>query len=339
MSVDRWIAALVCSVVVASAFQARAQRVALVRPNGDDPVLVDAFNRLRAELRIHKFETTELEPTEQAQDPDALAAAAQKADAIASIAFLRHEDKTAVEVWLADRVSGKVTMRSLELTRTSDASSVLAIRAVDLLRASFREFDADRRPPPDVIGVDRGPIPEAAQTLAAPPAPAWMLRAEGLMLSDGSELGFAFGPSLGVSRRIGDRFDLGITVAGPLLGAAYATKDGNATLRQQLAWAELRVHLLRKRLVAVGLNLALGEHYLNAQGQPNAPVLPRSDYVWSVASALGAHAQLNIIGSAALVVSVRALLLTPRAGVGIRARTSLIGQPSLYAAAGIMLGF
>jgi hypothetical protein len=190
-----------------------------------------------------------------------------------------------------------------------------------------------------VIGVDRRPIPEAAQTLAAPAAPLWMLRAEGLMLSDGSQLGFAYGPSIGVSRRVGERFDLGVTVAGPLLGAAFSTSDGSATMRQQLAWAELRLHLWRSRLFAAGLNLALGEHYLNAQGQPNAPVLARSDYVWSVASALGAHAQLNIIGNTALVVSVRALLLTPRAGVGIRARTSLIGQPSLYAAAGIMLGF
>jgi hypothetical protein len=342
MSVDRSIAALMASVivvVVGFAAEARAQRVALVRPADDDLVLVDAFNRLRAELHIHEFETSVLDAAVPTQDPDALAAAAQSADALASIAFVRQNGKTSVEIWLADRVSGKVTMRTLSLSKTDDASSVLAIRAVDLLRASLRELDPGKRPPADVVGVDRRPIPEAVTTLAAPPTPAWTLRAEAVAIFDGPRLWLAYGPSLGVFHSIGDRVDLGVALAGPLLGASWKTSEGSASVGQELGWAELRVHALRSRWLKLGGNLALGEHYLRAQGQAISPLLSRTDQVWSFVGALGVHAEASFIARAAIVVSVRALMLTPRPGLGIGQRTAVIGLPVLNASAGIMLGF
>src|SRR5689334_22652089 len=111
---SRGIAALfACAFWLVPAFAAQAQRVAVVRPGSDDPLLLDAFNRLRAELHLHKFETAEVEPEDAGEDPDALALAAQSTDALASIAFVRHGGKRSVEVWLADRVSGKITMRTL----------------------------------------------------------------------------------------------------------------------------------------------------------------------------------------------------------------------------------
>ena len=80
--------------MLTGAREALAQRVALVRPAGGDPVLGDAFNRLNAELRIHEFEPVVLEATARERDPDELALAAQRADALASIAFVRHDGKT-----------------------------------------------------------------------------------------------------------------------------------------------------------------------------------------------------------------------------------------------------
>jgi hypothetical protein len=341
MRVDRSVCQLVCSVAIVVTFiaEARAQRVALVQPADDDPVLVDAFNRLRAELHIHQFETVVLDAAVPTQDPDALAAAAQRADALASLAFVRHDGKTSVEVWLADRASGKVTMRTLLLSKTADASSVLAIRAVDLLRASLRELDAGKPPPSDVVGVDRRPIPEAVTTLAAAPTPAWMLRVEGVVIFDGPRLGLAYGPSLGIFHSVSDRVDLGIALAGPLLGAGWKTSDGSASVREELGWAELRVHALRSRWLRLGGNLALGEHYLQAQGQAIAPLLSRTDQVWSWVGALGLHAEASVIARAAIVLSLRALMLAPRPGLGIGQQRAVIGLPVLDASLGIMLGF
>lgn len=340
MGVGRAIVALLwCAVVLSVAGGVRAQRVALVRPADDDAVLIDAFNRLHAELRIHAFEPLVLEATTTTRDPDGLAMAAQRADALACIAFVRHDGKTAVEVWLADRVSGKITMRTLELSHTSDASSVLAIRAVDLLRASLRELDLVERPPPEVVGVDPRPVPEAVQALTAAPEPLWSLRAEGTLVLDRPALGPAFGPSLGVTRRLSDRIDLGLTVAGPLLFGSWKTNEGAASVRQQLAWAEVRMHAFHSRALKLGANLALGEHYLYAQGQARSPLMSRTDDVWSFLFGFGLHAQWNMVTRVAVILSVRGLILTPRPGVGIGQRSSALALPVLYAATGIMLGF
>src|SRR5262249_38281423 len=162
----------------------------------------------------------------------------------ASIAFVRRGGQASVEVWLADRVSGKVMVRALALPSTSDAASVLAIRAVDLLRASFREFEQAKRPPPQIVGVDTRPVPAA---VAAHAEPLWSLRVEGAFLLDRPALGAAFGPCLAVSRRVYDRIDVGVALAGPLLGAEWTTGEGAATVQQQFAWLELRWHLLESR--------------------------------------------------------------------------------------------
>jgi len=325
--------------VLIGARAALAQRVALVRPPDDDPVLGDAFNRLNAELRIHEFEPLVLEPTTRERDPDELALVAQRADALASIAFVRHDGKTSVEVWLADRVSGKVTMRTLALDKTSDASSVLAIRAVDLLRASLREFQAEERPPPEVAFVDARPVPAAVEALAASPEPEWTLRVEGTLVLDRPSIGPAFGPGLGVSRRLGERWELGVTLAAPILFAGWQTSEGSASVRQELAWIELRVHALHTRWLKLGFDAAAGEHYLSAQGQAKLPLVSRTSDVWSFVAAAGVHAQLRVVGNTSFVASARGIVLTPRPGVGIGQRTSVIAQPTLSASAGIVVGF
>ncbi|MFI5307680.1 MAG: hypothetical protein ACHQ53_10030 [Polyangiales bacterium] len=332
-------ALLLCLIVLSTTRVARAQRVALVRPAQDDPVLSDAFNRLNAELRIHEFEPFVLDPATPARDPNELALAAKRADALACIAFVRREGKTSVEVWLADRVSGKVTMRTLALAQAVDAPSLLAIRAVDLLRASFREFASAERPPPEVVGVDARPVPAAVRALAASPEPAWTLRVEGTLMLDRPALGPAFGPGLGVLRRLSERVELGVTLAAPLLFAGWKTTEGSASVGQELAWLELRVRAFRSRLLELGANAAAGEHYLSATGQANAPLHSRSSSVLSWAFALGAHAQLRLVGDTAFVLSLRGLFLTPRPGVGIGQRTSVIALPTLYATTGFMVGF
>lgn len=338
MRLGRSLVALSLGTALLAAAQAQAQRVALVRPDSDDPVLRDAFNRLTAELRLHHFEPAEVEPEAQARDPDALALAAKAADALACIAFIRHGGKRSVEVWLADRVSGKITMRTLELSEQSDASSVLAIRAVDLLRASLREFDVEHGPPSDVAGVDRRPVPEAAKSFAASERPGWKLRLEALLLADGGDFGLGYGPSIGLARRTGERFELGLAVAGPILGASFATSDGSASLRQELGWLELRVHVLQTRRLELGANAALGEHYLNAQGRPLPPALPRSDHVLSWLGALGVHAELALLDRVALTFSARALFPTPLPAVGIRKTSETFALPLFYLSTGVALG-
>jgi hypothetical protein len=317
---------------------ASAQRVVLVRPTDTDPVLFEAFNRLNAELRLHDFEVTIVDTTADPRSPDTLEEAAKRADALASISFARHGGKTGVDVWLSDRVSGKTSVRTLEPGGVKDVPNVLAIRAVDLLRTSLREF-AGEPPPPEVVGIDTRPAPEAVRVLTASPRPSWEVKADALMLWNRPTLGAAFGPGFGLAHRLRDRLEIGLNAAGPLVGPSWRTAQGSAAVRQVLAWAELKVTGWRSGLFDVSASLGAGVHHLQAQGEPNPPLGSRSDHVVSFAGTLGAHGELHLSSNAAIGLTLLAIGLTPRPGVGLGDSTAVVQFPLLGASAGLFVGF
>ncbi len=315
------LAIALCSLSLSFAGLAHAERVALVRPDPKDGVLMDAFNRLRAELALHAFET-ELVDADVDEAPQArLAEIAKNAAALASIAFVQQGDSTSVDVWLVDRISGKTTMRRIEVGRTVDASSVLAIRAVDLLRVSLQEFEPDQAPPPDVAGVRAGPAPVAVRKLTARPEPSFGFNAELMALFNGPELGFSFGPALGIHRLFG-RFELGLVLAGPLLGAEFGAERGRASVRQGLGWVDLRWRLADTNHLGFAANLGVGGHVLDAQGQPDSPLTSLSNRVFGFAAGAGAHAAWKFSSAASWQLSLQAFTLLPRAGVALLSERS-----------------
>jgi hypothetical protein len=159
------------------------------------------------------------------------------------------------------------------------------------------------------------------------------------MLWNRPTLGAAFGPGFGLSHRLRDRLELGISAAGPLVGTSWRTAQGSAAVRQLLAWAELKVSAWRSDLFDVGASLGAGIHHLQAQGEPNPPLGSRSDHVLSFAGTLGAHGELHLSSSAAIGLTVRAIGLTPRPGVGLGNSTAVVQFPLLGASAGLFVGF
>jgi hypothetical protein len=315
---------------------AAAERIALIRPRSDDAVLVDAFNRLQAELRLHDF-SPDVVDAEAAADPtEKLEQVAQQTSAVASIAFVHHEPTTAVEIWLVDRVTGKTTMRKLEVGRSSDAASVLAFRAVDLLRISLREYEPGERPPRDVVGVDRRPPSKAVERLTAPPAPRLRVRAEAAGTYDGP-LGFAFGPLFGAHAAIG-RFELGGLFAGPLIGGKFDAQGGTASTRQELVWLDARFTANVTAGLRVGAGLGAGAHFLRAEGQAKPPLLSRSSSTVGFFAALGVDGEVSLSRAAALGLSLRGFVLAPRQGVAVLSERVELAQPLLQASAGIVVG-
>src|SRR6476646_6018330 len=92
--------------IAALARSAEAQRVALVRPVEGDALLLETFNRLTAELRLQEFEVTVVETPADVRPPETLGTLARRAGALAGVALVRYQDRTAVDVWLDDRVTG-----------------------------------------------------------------------------------------------------------------------------------------------------------------------------------------------------------------------------------------
>src|SRR5690606_38449497 len=141
-----WLAAFLASfwgasLGVSSASAApRDETVLLIRPApGARPTLLEAFNRLQGELRMHGFEMRVVE----APRPPSSATLERFADqgrAVAAVAFVEQGETTRVDIWISDRVTGKTTKRTIEPGADRHAGAVLAVRALELLRASLREY-------------------------------------------------------------------------------------------------------------------------------------------------------------------------------------------------------
>src|SRR5260221_11719389 len=96
-------ALVILGTVMATASIVRAERVALIRPDEHDALLVDAFNRLRAELVIHHFQAEVVDARVSEAPSDRLTEIAQEADPVASIAFLHRGSKASVDMGPSER--------------------------------------------------------------------------------------------------------------------------------------------------------------------------------------------------------------------------------------------
>lgn len=122
--------------------------------------------RVLAELLSLGFQSVRLDPPAEPVSRASLEVAARAAGALAAIRAA--PSARGVEVWIADRVTGKTVLRELPIDPAApDPESALAIRAVELLRASLLEASLPAPPPGEV------PVPPAVRAkLALPPPPA-----------------------------------------------------------------------------------------------------------------------------------------------------------------------
>jgi len=314
---------------------AGAQRVVLVQTGDRDPLLVDAWHRLLAELRIHQFESETVELAETADLAHALAETARARGAIAAIALVHKNETTAVDVWLIDRVTGKTTLRRLIVEPGEDASSVLAIRAVDLLRASFREFGEGQRPPDDVADVDRRPVPRAALDLSAEPPRVVSLVAGAMMLVQFPGFGASFGPSLGAFVRVSDRAAVGVVGAGPVVGAEFTSPNGSASMTQGLGVLDARLSLVKSRVLELGPALAAGAYHLGATGRAEPPLVSKEDDTWAAIFGGGVFLQARLWNRVAASVSSRVFGLAPSVGIAVGDDSAVMKFPVFEASAGV----
>lgn len=123
--------------------------------------------RVLAELSSLGFEAVRLDPPDEPASRVALEAAAREAGALAAIRAVPSE--RGIEVWIADRMTGKTVVRHIPVDpEAPEPEPALAIRAVELLRASILEASLPEPPPGEV------PAPPAVReklAIAAPAAP------------------------------------------------------------------------------------------------------------------------------------------------------------------------
>jgi hypothetical protein len=330
----------VCLAITFAAAAAFAQRIVLLRPRSSDPVILSAFAHLQGELTVQDFEVVVMDTSSGSAAPDDLEHAAEQEQAVAAVSLLRSKDTATADIWISDRVTGKISRRTVTTAPGPEGPSVLAVRAVDLLRASLREFGLASKPPADIVGAE-SPAPAQVLDWAAPQAlrPGFELEA-GVALQ-ATPYGFrpAYGPSIALGFHPAARLAVRLLFQGPLWGARYAAANASATMVQEQLMAELGFRFWSGGALSFTALGGVGVHHLAVQGTATAPYEPESDAAWTGLAGVGLGAEVRFAPAAAFCLRARSLGVFPRPVVNVGADRVSFGQPLLQVAGGLDVSF
>jgi hypothetical protein len=341
LSRPKFVSVCLAVTLVLLAVPASAQRIVLLRPRTADPALLQAFGRLKGELMTYDFEVIVLDADDVEPSPRQLARAAEQVQAVASISLVRSEGLASADVWISDRATGKTTMRTIATAENREASSVLAVRAVDLLRTSLREFVAGEGPPPDVVGAspERAPPRMREWATAKPVRLRWSVEAGLVLQSTLSRLGSGYGPSIALGYAPSERVGLALGFQGPLSGAHASSETASLSLRNEQLFTEVRYRFVAGARWSAALTGAAGVHRLEVEGTARPPYAGRSDSAFTVLAAAGLGFELRLARSVALLAYGRAVFLAPRP-VARMADTELsYGRPAAQAGTSLHVDF
>jgi hypothetical protein len=332
--------AVVCALLATAhaAVAAGPSKVVLLRggagASGDE-----ALNRLRAELAAAGF-TVEVASPAPGEDPrSAVERAAREAGAFAAVMASPSSAGTAADIWVTDRVTGKTSVRRVEV-RGATAPADLAVRAVDLLQASLLEATAAAPPSPQ--RAPPKPPPDVARWVdpPRPPRPFFaglvLEAAAGLLHSTGG-IGPAVCPSLRLSFGWRDTFGLRLGFAGPAASAPLESPLGSATVRQELASLDAFYALDGRWPFIPFVSVGAGVYHLFATGAPKPPYIGASADIWAAAASVGLGGAYRLTERVALAVDARGLLIAPRPVVTLAGEPlGSAGRPSILVTAGVL---
>ena len=250
--------------------------IAVVRdPETDERTLT----RLRAELDALGLRVVEVAAPPGTQSPRTLERAAREVGAFAALRIVPWE--RGIEVWIADRVTGKTLLRELVVAPGEAADEIVAVRAVELLRASLLELELPQNHAGSV------PPPPAVERLVSNP------RRKAPEPRSGFEFGLGAGPLLspgGVNPNwqlllearyvMGPTWGAEIVLLLPTLPSTIRQPEGSADITVFVAGAGLTAEMLPKSdpwLARVALGV--GGAALRMVGSPGPLYVGQTDSV------------------------------------------------------------
>lgn len=315
--------------------RAGGETVALVHPSSGDDVVSEIATRLRAELDAAGFDVEEL-VAEAAIDPEEPVNTGGLPRAPRATVVVSGEDGVAsVDIWVPDPKTHEMAVRHVEVPPVARqrAPSVLAVRTVELLRATLLVPAAIERPPAK-------PRPKPALSDEEPrERERRALRAGGevgaAMLYGGHGISPAFGPLL--------RFRLGnatwggrLNVVAPAFGAEARGAGGSATIRQELLSLDATLTWPSAGTFAVVASAGGGGYHWHIGGDAVAPNVGHEAERWGGLLEAGAGALARFGAHLGLLLDAQAMWLAPPLVVRIAgAEAGRSGEPTL----GVTLGF
>jgi hypothetical protein len=320
-------------------------RVVLLKPPVTDDVTSDALARVRGELTAAGFEIST-----SAQEPSldvrrALETVGRELDPIAAFAIVRAPSGDTAEIWVCDRMAGKSVIQSVRLDAPGappepPPSAVLAVQAVELLKASLAQYwlASERRsaalPAPPDGGAAPPPAPPAHVT-----AGLGLAAAVGVLDNVGA-VGPIWQPILRASYGGEGGWAGRLTVAGLGGDAALRGPEGSAQIRQTFGVAEILRGFRAGGRVQPVAALGAGVYRARVVGSGAGAYEGVATDSWSALVVAGAGAVIPIGSRVAFVADAQVGLAWPENLIRFDyVEVGRVGRPWLLASAGVLARF
>jgi hypothetical protein len=315
-------------------------RVVLLNPLVPEETTLEAITRVRGELSAAGFDVVPVQHRGGAEPRDELESAARDVGALAAFAILGPETGDLAEILVLDRLRGKVIDQKMAIDRRSPrrTAAVLAVGAVELLKASLAEFWLSPAQPPPVRHVETPPpLAREPPPLPVPsPPPRVSVEAGVALLSHLGKMGTVGSPMLKVSYLASRYLTARVAVSSVGIGSRIDAGAGSALIGEELGTIDavfLWPHGSALRAIA---SAGMGAYHLRVQGIANGNNRALSGSSWSVALTPGLGAQAEIGPRLALTLEAQVLMALPPATVRIGPdEFGPAGDPSLVISAGI----
>ncbi|WP_437681432.1 hypothetical protein [Sorangium sp. So ce131] len=309
------------------AASAELPRVVLVRPSAADPSISEALIRIRGELVADGFDVELLDSQSASAPLPAMDDAGQLAGSAALIGLFLAPDGQSAELWVADPLTHKTLVRRIDTRGEAQAhiAEVLAVRAVELLRASLLELLMSSRrsaapaaaplpPPPPPREVSLQVPPRAERPPDPPRRSMWGVELGGGLLASPGGIGPAL---LWVARLrvapLGPRGPLEARLSLAGLGTAprVAGPQGSAAVQQRFGLVELAAHPWPELRLRPRFSAGLGALHVGVDGEASWPYRGGHSATWAFAADAGAGVELGIVRRLDVVVEAHALVAHP----------------------------
>ncbi|WP_437514812.1 hypothetical protein [Sorangium sp. So ce1099] len=321
--------ALVLLLCAASpAASAEPVRVVLVRPSAADPSISEALIRIRGELVADGFDVELLDSQSASAPRPAMDDAGQQAGSAALIGLFLAPDGQAAELWVVDPLTNKTLVRRIDTRGEAPEhiAEVLAVRAVELLRASLLELlMSSRRSAAPAAAPRPSEVQGPRSAVQGPRSAERSLDQQSRRSTWGVELGGGLlaspggiDPSLLLVARLrlaplgpSGPLEARLSLAGLGTAPRVVGPQGSATVQQRLGlvelaalpWPELR---LRPRFSA-----GVGVLHVSVDGEASWPYRGVHSARWAFAADAGAGVELGIARRLDVVAEAHALVAHP----------------------------
>jgi hypothetical protein len=318
--------------------------VLVLRAASSDEVTTEATARVEGELRAAGFHVVVLPLASELARGEVETAGSELLPIGAFAIFVRAEAGARVaEIWVSDRLRQLTVVQRARLTASDREreSEILAVRAVELLKASLAEFWLE--PKPSAL-----PAPQAARyrpaESAIPVLPKQRAFASGVGLGVGlgmiagwksAEPLWLPGVVLGYGWESGVSVQLDVHGLGP--SVTLSAGAGTAKVEEQVATLDVIKTWWPRWRVVPFVCAGAGAQHVHANGTAAAPFAGATVDAWSPLTSLGFGAAVAAYSGLSFVVQARGAVAWPPTSVLI-AQTDAghFGEPSLFVDAGVL---